>query len=433
MASIHIDKRTKKPTRSVRFDLNGKQWEIRLGAVTAKQAETARLFVEDLINAKVTGGSLRPTTMEWLAVLPDKIHKRICKTGLIESRRNNNSQRLDCWLNRYITGRKDVKARTRLNYQQAEANMVEFFGKDKPLDAISHGDCEDFAIWLRTEKNLAEGTARRRIKRCKQFFASARKHRLIAENPFDGIKCSNYSEDKFHFITTQQAYSVLEACPDTEWRLIFALARFGGLRVPSEILQLEWSDIYWDKGRFAVRSPKTEHLDGKASRMVPIFPELRPYLYDAFEQAEPKSRYVITRYRDTNQNLRTQLKRIIHRAGLEPWPKLFQNLRSTRETELALTQEYPLHLVCAWIGNSQPIAAKHYLQIRDEDYLKAAGQKCSPNFPPESDGIEQNRGEPKKWRVKKRPEFRDIHVSSGLFNSYNTPKGTRTPVSRMRT
>ena len=34
-------------------------------------------------------------------------------------------------------------------------------------------------------------------------------------------------------------------------------------------------------------------------------------------------------------NLRSQMGRIIRCVGLEPWPKLFQNLRATRETELA--------------------------------------------------------------------------------------------------
>jgi len=82
------------------------------------------------------------------------------------------------------------------------------------------------------------------------------------------------------------------------------------------------------------------------------------------------SGYLITRYRDSNANLRTQLTRIIRRAGLEPWPKLFQNLRSTRETELAET--FPMHVVCCWIGNSEPVAAKHYRQVTDGHYEKAA-------------------------------------------------------------
>ena len=103
--------------------------------------------------------------------------------------------------------------------------------------------------------------------------------------------------------------------------------------------------------------------------MVPLFPELRPYLEDVFEQAAPGAGYVITRYRNTNVNLRTQLLRIIKLAGLKPWPKLFQNLRSTRETELA--ENYPMHVVCAWIGNSQDVATKHYLQVTDEHFKRA--------------------------------------------------------------
>ena len=30
-----------------------------------------------------------------------------------------------------------------------------------------------------------------------------------------------------------------------------------------------------------------------------------------------------------------------------------------------------MHVVCQWIGNSQPIAAKHYLQVTDEHFSRA--------------------------------------------------------------
>ena len=30
-----------------------------------------------------------------------------------------------------------------------------------------------------------------------------------------------------------------------------------------------------------------------------------------------------------------------------------------------------MHVVCRWIGNSQPIAAKHYLQVTDEHFSRA--------------------------------------------------------------
>ena len=110
---------------------------------------------------------------------------------------------------------------------------------------------------------------------------------------------------------------MLDACPDAQWKLLFALSRYGGLRCPSEHLALKWADVDWEQNRIRVPSPKTEHHEGKESRIVPLFPELRPYLLQVFEQAEPGTEYVITRYRDSASNLRTQIGRIIRKAGLE--------------------------------------------------------------------------------------------------------------------
>lgn len=138
---------------------------------------------------------------------------------------------------------------------------------------------------------------------------------------------------------------------------------------PSEHLALKWADIDWEHGRMTVHSSKTEHCEGGESRAVPIFPELRPYLMEAFEQAEPGTEYVVTRYRETNVNLRTQLLRIIRKAGLKQWPKLFQNLRATRQTELC--QKFPEHVVCGWVGNSPSVAREHYLRTTDEHFEQA--------------------------------------------------------------
>lgn len=56
-------------------------------------------------------------------------------------------------------------------------------------------------------------------------------------------------------------------------------------------------------------------------------------------------------------------------GALEVWPKLWHNLRATRETELA--EQYPSRVACAWIGNSVQVAAKHYLQVTDEHFEMA--------------------------------------------------------------
>lgn len=93
----------------------------------------------------------------------------------------------------------------------------------------------------------------------------------------------------------------------------------------------------------------------------------------ALEVAADRAEFVINRYREVEKNLGTPFRRIIHRAGLTPWPKVFQNLRSSRETELLC--EHPLHVVVAWVGNSQPVAMNHSLQARDEDFELGADEK----------------------------------------------------------
>jgi hypothetical protein len=51
------------------------------------------------------------------------------------------------------------------------------------------------------------------------------------------------------------------------------------------------------------------------------------------------------------------------------WLKLWQNLRATRETELA--DRFPIQAVCEWIGNSQAVAKSHYLQVTAEHVRQA--------------------------------------------------------------
>ena len=82
------------------------------------------------------------------------------------------------------------------------------------------------------------------------------------------------------------------------------------------------------------------------------------------------------------------LLRIITRAGAKSWPKLFQNMRASRETELSET--HPIHVVCAWIGDSAAIAAKYYLQVRDSDFDRAAAR-----YRILSDRIARNKKSPK--------------------------------------
>jgi integrase len=281
------------------------------------------------------------------------------------------------FIDEFIAKRSDVKDETAKVYKRCEKHLVAYFGAGKPLDAINVGDAKDWRLWLADKQGLGKNTIGRTCGIAKQFFHNAIERRIITENPFAKLSAQvSGNADRLYFLSRADAQKVLDACPDAQWRLLFALSRYGGLRCPSEHLRLRWSDIDWARGRMTIHSPKTEHHKGKAKRTIPIFPELRCYLEAVWDEATPGNDWVITRYRSSNTNLRTQLERILTKAGLKPWPKLFQNLRATRETELV--RQFPLHVVCDWIGNTALIAAKHYLQVTDSDFTSALSAPLAP-------------------------------------------------------
>jgi hypothetical protein len=46
-------------------------------------------------------------------------------------------------------------------------------------------------------------------------------------------------------------------------------------------------------------------------------------------------------------------------------------MRASRQTELQ--REFPLHVVCSWLGNSPRIAQQSYLLVTEDDFARAAG------------------------------------------------------------
>src|SRR5579872_272943 len=351
---------------------DGRRKPIRIGKRSMDDAMPIKLAVEDLARSKITGRPLNDETIRWLTgvrTAEPKLFKKLIELELVATCR---TPTLDAFCAEYIGGRKDLKPLTKRNLEQARKRLVNYFGAERLLRDISPGDADLWRIWL-AEEGLSEVTIRRECGRAKQFLRAAIKHRLLHENPFADLKSTVLGNpDRQYFVTVEEAAAVLKACPDRQWRLLFLLARFLGVRVPSEALAIRWGDVDWEKKVIRVPSPKTERYEGKAERFVPLFPELEPELSAAFAEAPEGSVYVISKYRNTEANLRTQFLRIIRNAGLEPWEKPFQNCRSTRQTELE-DQGYPSHVVAKWIGNSVKVARESYLQEHAGHLSKALG------------------------------------------------------------
>jgi len=265
MASISS---TSNGRRVIQFSVGGgKRLTIRLGKVRMKAAETVKIRVEHLVVAKMTGTPVEPETARWLTDLDDALHEKLAKVDLVVPRKKST---LAEFITGYVASRTDVKPATKEVWRQGELGLVNQFGSDRPLAAITAGDADEYKLAMIGEK-LASFTIRKRLQFAKTVFRSAVRHRLISENPFTDVSIKAGMEDRRRFIGHDKIERILAVSPP-HWRTIIALARYGGLRCPSEVLSLRWIDIHWDAERITVRSPKTEHHVGKASRESPCFP-----------------------------------------------------------------------------------------------------------------------------------------------------------------
>lgn len=222
------------------------------------------------------------------------------------------------------------------------------------------------------DAGLAQATVAKFVKVSRQVFRRAVKLKLLADSPFGEVIAGSMTNTaRLRFVSREQIASVMEQCPDNEWRLLIALSRFGGLRCPSEHLALRWRDVDWLRARITVTASKTAAHANRETRLIPLFPEIVPYLAQARNDAANDAEFVMAdHYRRRGVNLGTQLKRIIKRAGLTPWPRVWHNMRASCQTELAA--RFPLHVVCYWLGNTTTVATQHYLTVRDSDYASAA-------------------------------------------------------------
>ena len=418
MASVEYRTRT---ARVIAY-VNQEKQSFALGRVTKKTAERFANNIDTLLHERRCNLPISREVSNWLADLDDTLYDLLAERGLIEARVKAGT--LATFIDAYIAGRSDVTERRLGKFRNAKARLIEFFG-DVKLDAITPGAADDYARGLL--RQLAPATAHKECQIAAQFFRHAFRKELIDQNPFDGVSVGKATnDDRRVFVSRDVIKRVLDKCPNWQWRTVVALARYGGLRCSSEVALLKWSDIHWDTERFTVTSPKTRRY-GKAGRIVPLFPSLRLFLDEAFSMAAEGEKWVVPMLEgNVDKNLGTTLRKIIRRAGVEPWPKPFQNCRSSRQTELE--QQFPTYVVCAWLGNTPTVAHKHYLTVTEEHFATATtiGDKRGTQTPVlcRSDSQEKTR------TVHQVPEYASFSEVVGILENAQVAEEGLEPPTR---
>ena len=343
-------------------DKYGRIQTMRVGRMTAHNARQVKIRVESLIGSHLSATAPDAVTADWARNTGDHLRGQLARVGLIDAVSNYTVGR---WLDEYAESKKPaVSAWTYKRLINSIKAAKRILDADKHLLAVTAADAEQVRDKMIAE-GYAEATIGRMLSDYKSIFGRAVKARLIAANPFEGVSTKSPGAKDRTFITAETAALVMAELPDTKWRLMFALGRWGGLRMPSEIKDLRWDDIAWGEKRITIRQPKKKG----ESRVVPLFLEVEAALLDHRERAGDDPLVLPGMESAEGARIRKPLEQAIKRAGVKQWKRLWHELRSTRQTELE--RDHPTHVVCAWLGNSPKIAAKHYLQVTDDDFNRA--------------------------------------------------------------
>jgi integrase len=405
MASISTYKGATGDTlRAIQFiGSDRKRRTIRLGTLPAKDVGDYKERIDLLEVYRRHKRAPDPDTVAWLGRLDNALYDKLAAGGLAEPRAGGKQPKglnLGAFLESYIGQRQalveagKLNADTLRNEKTTRDCLIQCFGSDRPLAAIDEPAAEDFRHFLLTKgwqpvkrcgseivimerRPLAESTTRKRCSMAGKFFRAAVRRKLIAFNPFEVVPKANISTDKHRYINEADSKAVLAKLPGTQWQLLFALCRWGGLRIHEPRL-LTWADVQWDDNRLLVHCTKTARYAGHGARLVPLWPEVLTLLEKRYDEAADGEQHVLPFLQGrTNASLRKTLQRAIEAAGVAAWPRLWHNLRYTRQNEL-LEAGYKRKAVCYWIGNSADVANEHYEDVTAADWDRANAPLSAP-------------------------------------------------------
>lgn len=360
-------------------DLSGNRQSVYLGKMPKDAAEVVKVRINQLIAIHAAGTDYKTTEVaKWVQGLSDEFHAKLEQAGLVEPREAESIRTVGQLLDQFLATQ-HVKDSTHKSYKQTLDSLREFLGENTAVRSVTARQARGWRKHIATQtegvkkkratadNRLSPATVAKRVNVARVVFNRAVEWKLIEESPFAKITPGSQVNEENEFqVPREWTTPILEACPSSKWRLVYGLARLAGLRVPSELVELTWSDVDWKRGRLTVNGKKTEHHGaGHGLRFVPICPQLMQLLEEHFEQA-PKGAVALFPDVTPSTNLGTTMRKIIVRAGLVPWVRLFDNARASCENDWA--EELPAHVVEKWMGHTGAVARKHYLRAQEHHF-----------------------------------------------------------------
>lgn len=298
MTSLQKTTRNGKSYFRKQFRLEGKRPTLRLGSLRESEANAISRQIDLLIDAKKHGFELTIESQAWIRdAAPLKLLRRLVALGVLDSNSRVLHKRLSPqdsvestpsvpkFIHWYVEQRSADCVASTVRKIQASLNQFASFCTDQAkiqrIEEVTNVTAFQYQLYRRQTR--AEATVAKDIKICKTAFNYAKKNGRLIDNPFDGIKAGNeHNPDGQQIIDISTYETLSEYCPDSQWRVILALARIGGLRLPSELVNLKWSHVNWNEGKILITSPKTKRYK-KPQRTIPLFSRLERELSEHFQ------------------------------------------------------------------------------------------------------------------------------------------------------
>jgi integrase len=361
MATLTIDRGTYR----IQWIHNLKRLSISLSRrkYSKKTANDLRDIIQELIYYKDNSIEIHSKrTKTWIETTTPQIRKKLEKVGLIKSNLITTCGYL--W-DQFLAAKTEIKPSTMTNYEMIRKRFFAYFDESTPIINITTAKIEQWKISMQ-QNNSATASIAGTLAKTSTVFKWAARMQWIPNNPLTGVKHGGYiNHKKAEFVTIEEYEKYMQLTTNQDWRLLLTLARIGGIRCPSEAVNLTWDDIDWKNNRFYINSSKTERFKGHEGRIPPLFPRLKVELLKYQKETNHTTGYIFNRTKDALHQFYT---RIFEINGIK-MERPFNNMRASRSTEIF--SKFGEYLESKWIGHSTKIACKHYLVVREEDYKQA--------------------------------------------------------------
>ncbi|MCH8165392.1 MAG: hypothetical protein IH889_07265 [Planctomycetes bacterium] len=285
----------------------------------------------------------------------------------------------------YLRGAPKLQETTIAEHDMTLRYMMLHFGDNHTLDSIGLCDASAFVDALEAGKlakarrasargyGMGDQTVRGHIRNAKAIFNWAHRFELVSTNPFAEFDGKPLPSDPNHYVPLTDFERVIQAAPSHGWRAMFALCRLAGLRreaarvLPWSGYAMDsdgrkyWNGVDWERKRVCLVG---NHKTRCSYREVPICPRLYDILLGVFDSATDGA---VTITGLSPNNLTRLGQRIVQSAGLTPWPKLYQAMRSSCENDWKQGGVAEA-TYCTWAGHSPTVSRKHYVAPTEAEY-----------------------------------------------------------------